>query len=149
MPTSTGWSSASAICQLEWRPSKALTGGLRLLGVLAALSTLACAMPRILAWPMASLAIAYGEWLARRYRRLPSRRVSWLAGRPPELDGVVLQQARLDWRGPLAFLRWRDGDGRPRRLAWWPDTLPRAARRELRLVAAVAPHAPSTPSMAP
>lgn len=149
MPTSTSWSSASAICQLEWRPSRALTTGLRLLGVLAGLSTVACEMPRILAWPVAALAIAYGEWLARRYRRLPPRRIWWLAGRPPELDGVVLEQATLGWRGPLAFLGWRDAEGRTRRLAWWPDTLPRTVRRELRLVAAVAPHAPSTPSMAP
>jgi len=149
MPTSTPWSSASATCQLEWRPSRALTVALRILGVLAALSALASEMPRVVAWPVGLLAIAHGEWLARRYRTLPVRRLWWLAGRLPELDGVPLQKAALHWRGPFAFLAWRDADGRTQRMAWWPDTLPRTARRELRLVAAVAPHAPSTPSMAP
>jgi toxin CptA len=149
MPTSTAWSSTSAICQLDWRPSRALTAGLHVLGLLAGLSTLASEMPRALAWAMAMLAMAYAGWLARRYRRLAPRRLAWLAGRPPELDGTALQQATLEWRGPLAFLRWRDAEDRARRLAWWPDTLPRAARRELRLVAEVAPHGPSAPAMAP
>jgi toxin CptA len=40
---------------------------------------------------------------------------------------------RVRWRGPLAFLRWRDPDGRARRLVFWPDTLPAAARGELKL----------------
>jgi toxin CptA len=149
MTSSTAWSSASATCQLEWRASRALSVGLRILGLLAGLSTLASEMPRFAAWSMAVLAMAYGECLARRHRNLPSRRLWWVGGRAPELDGTALQHAKLDWRGPLAFLRWRDAEGHVRRLAWWPDTLPRAARRELRLVAEVAPHTPSTPPMAP
>jgi len=126
-----------------------LTAGLRILGVLAGLSTLASEMPRAVAWAVAVLAMAYGEWLARRYRSLPLRRLWWIGGRAPELDGMALEQATLAWRGPLAFLRWRDARGRARRLAWWPDTLPRGGRRELRLVAQVAPDTPSTPPMAP
>jgi toxin CptA len=122
---------------------------LRILGLLAGLSTLASEMPRFAAWSLAVMAMAYGEWLARRHRNLPSRRLWWIGGRAPDLDGTALQHAMLEWRGALAFLRWRDVDGRIQRLAWWPDTLPRGARRELRLVAEVAPHVPSAPSMAP
>jgi toxin CptA len=67
----------------------------------------------------------------------------------PEVDGIVLQAAQVHWRGPLAFLQGRDADGRVLRCAWWPDTLPRSVRRELRLVAQVAPGTPTTPAMAP
>jgi toxin CptA len=55
----------------------------------------------------------------------------------------------LQWRGPLAFLRWRDSDGRMHRLAWWPDVLPVAARRELRLAALDGAGAVPAASMAP
>ncbi|MEE7566640.1 hypothetical protein HH297_09445, partial [Xanthomonas sp. Kuri4-3] len=41
---------------------------------------------------------------------------------------------RVEWRGPLAQLSWRDGRRRER-LLFWPDTLPPAQRRELRLAA--------------
>ena len=59
------------------------------------------------------------------------------------LDGVPLADAALAWRGPLAFLRWRDAAGRRGRLAWWPDTLPPAERRVLKL------WSPDGPGMAP
>jgi toxin CptA len=122
---------------------------LRLLGLCGAVSLLSCELPAGIAWPMASAALAHGAWLARWYRLHPARRLWWVAGRRPEVDGVVLQEATLHWRGPLAFLRGRDAEGRVLRLAWWPDTLPRDARRELRLVAQVAPGTPATPAMAP
>ena len=149
MPHSTSWSSTSAICRLEWRPSPGLALALVVLGVLAALSAIASEMPRLAAWPVAFAALVDGAWLARRHRRAPSRQLCWVAGRPPELDGRPLSAAALHWRGPFAFLCWRDAGGRARRLAWWPDTLPRAARRELKLVAQAAVDTPATPSMAP
>ena len=149
MPTSPTWSSASAICQLEWRPSPMLGWALRVLGGLAAVAVLNCELPSLAAWFVALAALAYGAWLGHRHGRQPVRRLWWIAGRAPEIDGVALREAQVHWRGPLAFLRGRDADGRPLRLAWWPDTLPRAARRELRLVAQVAPVTPSTPAMAP
>ncbi|MGN6513577.1 MAG: hypothetical protein ACTHKZ_08425 [Lysobacteraceae bacterium] len=119
------------------------------LGLFAASSLLASEMPGGLAWPLAAFAAARGAWLAHRHRRQPARVLCWVAGRPPELDGAPLSAAVLHWRGPLAFLRWRDASGRMRRLAWWPDTLPQAARRELKLVAQAAVDTPATPSMAP
>lgn len=51
------------------------------------------------------------------------------------LDGDVLADVELQWRGSLAFLCWRGTAGRTHRLSWWPDTLPVEARRELRLAA--------------
>ena len=121
-----------------------------MLGMLAAFSVLASEMPRLAAWPLASFAGAYGAWLGSRYRREPKREFCWIEGRRPELDGRPLSAVALHWRGPLAFLRWRgDADDRIRHLAWWPDTLPRAARRELKLVARATFDTPATPSMAP
>lgn len=149
MPTSPPSSSASATCRCDWRPSRQLTVALRLLGALAALSVLASEMPRPVAWPLAAAALGWGIWSAWRYRRAAPRRLCWVAGRAPEIDGIAVTGAVLHWRGPLAFLRWRDADGRTRRLAWWPDTLPAAARRELRLAAVVTADTPATPSMAP
>ena len=149
MPTSTSWSSTSAICRLEWRPSAFLSAALAVLGALAGASVVASEMPGPAAWPLAALAVAQGARLGIRHRRQPVRCLCWVAGRPPELDGAPLSGAALDWRGPLAFLRWRDAGGRLRRLAWWPDTLPHEARRELKLVALAGVDTPPVPSMAP
>lgn len=129
-------SSVSASCRLEWRPSRWVTGALLALGLLAALAVLASGMPRLMAWPLAVSALAYACWRARRESKLPSRAL-FLPGNelPATLDGLPIEQARVRWRGPLAFLLWRDRQGRPQRLSWWPDTLPAASRRELRLAA--------------
>ena len=70
-------------------------------------------------------------------------------------DGRVLvgeveaADVQLQWRGPLAFMAWRDPAGRRMRLAWWPDTLPSRWRRELRLAADRACTARRRPSVAP
>ena len=65
------------------------------------------------------------------------------------VDGHRVDAVDLHWRGPLAFLGWTDGQGDRQRLAWWPDTLSRTTRRELRLAANSMPNAPSIASMAP
>jgi toxin CptA len=89
---------------------------------------------------MAAAALGWGAVSARRYSRRRPRSLSWPAdGTLPVLDGQALADARLHWRGSLAFLRWRDADGRRQHLSWWPDTLPPAQRRELRLAAGAAP----------
>jgi toxin CptA len=122
---------------------------LHALGVLAAFSLLMSEMPRTVAWPLAVGAMAYGIRLGRSEGRRPERQLVWAAAGSPTLDGQVLADAQLQWRGPLAFLRWRDSDGRVQRLAWWPDVLPAAARRELRLAALDGAGAAPAASMAP
>jgi toxin CptA len=125
-------------------------GAQRLLAVLAPWAVLASEMPRPAAWPLAGIACASGLWLARREARKPARLLSWPSGDAPVLlDGEPLRQAELHWRGPLAFLRWRGHGGRAGRLDWWPDTLPAAQRRELRLAARARATAQPAASMAP
>ncbi len=137
MRNSPRWSNGSVNCRLEWRPSRLLQAALILLGLLAAVAVLGSEMPRLFAWPFAVFALGHGAWQARREGR-SARLVFWFPGngRPPSVDGTPMLDARLDWRGPLAFLRWRErAGGRWRRGAWGPDTLPAAQRRELRLAA--------------
>ena len=156
MPDSIPSSSAFAPCRpdasvvrLEWRPSRWFAVALLLLGLLAAFSVLHCEMPRGFAVPLALAAVFRGTWLARSYIRLPVHHLAWPMEGELLVDGERVSDASLHWRGPLAFLAWSDAHGARRRLAWWPDTLPRAARRELRLAAGAAPNAPSIASMAP
>jgi toxin CptA len=107
-------------------------------------------MPRTAAWPLAVAILIYGGGLARREWRRPRRELVFPHGDAPVLvDGRPARDVALQWRGPLAFLRWRDEHGRLHRLAWWPDTLPPARRRELRLAAAAREAAPGRASMAP
>ena len=137
MRNSPRWSNGSVNCRLEWRPSRLLQALLILLGVLGAISVLASEMPRPFAWPVAIVALGYGGWRARREGR-KARLAFWFPGndRTPTVDGEPMMEARLQWRGPLAFLRWRGrDDGRCRHAAWWPDSLSAAQRRELRLAA--------------
>lgn len=51
------------------------------------------------------------------------------------LDGEPIDAVEVQWRGPFAFITWKDRKARRRRLSWWPDTLPPSNRRELRLAA--------------
>ncbi|WP_157499601.1 hypothetical protein [Lysobacter sp. Root983] len=82
--------------------------------------------------PLAAGAALYGAWLARReLRSAPQQLV--VSADAVSLDGAPLDQPALQWRGPLAFLRYRDGSGRLRYRIWWPDTLDSTGRRELRL----------------
>jgi toxin CptA len=150
MPHSTRWSSTSAPCRLEWRPSRWVIGAQLLLALLAPCAVLGSEMPRMAAWLLAGIACAYGLWLARREACKPPRQLLWPTGDAPvTLDGEPLQQAELHWRGPLAFLHWRGHGGRGGRLDWWPDTLPAAQRRELRLAARARATAQPAASMAP
>jgi toxin CptA len=98
---------------------------------------------------LATAAVTRGAWLARRHLRQPWRALAWPMEGELIVDGRRTQSAALQCRGPLVFLHWRDEGGRCHRLAWWPDTLSRAGRRELRLAATNAPPAPAIASMAP
>nr|WP_255699061.1 hypothetical protein [Luteimonas sp. Y-2-2-4F] len=115
----------------------------------AAASVLASGVPPALAWPLAGLALAHGGLLLRRQAGAGERVLRFRPEGRVEVDGESVDAFRLDWRGPLAFARWRDPAGRMRRLAWWPDTLPPPARRELRLAAPAPRAARGAPSVAP
>jgi len=124
-------------------------GALCALGALAAFSVLTSEMPRPFAWPLALIAAGYGAWLAHRESHRTPHQLVWPIDGTPLLDGLTLQDAQVQWRGPLAFVRWRDGAGHLQHLTWWPDTLPARSRRELRLAAASSAGTRPAASMAP
>lgn len=150
MPKSRSWLQASAPCRLEWRPSRWLAATVATLGLFAAAAALTSATPRVLSWPIAVAALVYGGWLAQRELDRPVR---CLVIAPDvatsTVDGEPVTELGLQWRGPLAFLCWRDGAGRRQRLSGWPDVLDAASRRELRLAIAARTPAQPTRSMAP
>ena len=105
-------------------------------GTLASFSALVSNMPRLLAWPLAACVLLQAARLALRESRLPVCSLVFPGNELPVLvDGVPVEQVDVHWRGPLAFVSWKDSHGRCRRLSWWPDTLPLSLRRELRLAA--------------
>lgn len=142
-------SSASATCRLEWRPSRLIAAWLLALAVLAPLSLLCSNLPRSVAWllaPACCLA-ALQAWHGHRHARPTHLHVR--AEGPLEVDGVPVPEWRLRWRGPWAFIAWRDGRGRRRAVSFWPDTLPPEVRRELRLATPATVSTSSTAGMAP
>ncbi|MGO4221975.1 hypothetical protein AB4Y64_08975 [Lysobacter sp. TAF61] len=149
MPTSPRSSRASVPCLLEWRPSRLLAAALVALGALAAVAVTGCELPLPLSLPLALLCLAEGLRLGRRELSRPRRWLAIDADGDASVGGRAVTELAVAWRGPLAFVRFRDADGRPRRLAWWPDTLPAGKRRELRLAAPVKAAAQKAPSMAP
>lgn len=122
---------------------------LALLGVLGACSVLASGLPRGAAWLVAIAALLDGARAARREGMRRCVRVTWGADGGLFVGAEPVQVPRVQWRGGLVLLRWRDGRGRRNALAWWPDTLPAARRRELRLAAERAATAGAATSMAP
>ncbi|KAF1710708.1 hypothetical protein CSC70_08345 [Pseudoxanthomonas kalamensis DSM 18571] len=135
---------------MEWRPSRWLAAFLLLIGVLAALAVLVSGLSPWCRWPLALLAPVCGAWQAWRWLRRPYCTLV-IPGNdaPVRLDGAPLESFRLQWRGPLAFVCWRGRDGRSGRLSWWPDTLPAARRRELRLAGNGPRLSPDRRAMAP
>lgn len=138
-------SSASSIFRIDWRPSRWLQAGLVGLGLMAAVSLLMSALPLVPASVAAVATIAWGAGLAwREGRRRPV--VLVLAGqgvflqREPDSQAEPLHDMRWHLRGPLGVLRARDPRGRRRSYSWWPDTLPPAARRQLRLYRGLSLH---------
>ena len=135
MSKSRRLSNASAPFRFDCTPSRWMTAALIALALLAPLSLLASDLAPIVAWPLATLAAARGLRDARRHVLCKPRALLIPPGTgEARCDGLPMVALRVRWRGPLAFLRWRDADGRIRRLVCWPDVLPAAARRELKLV---------------
>ena len=148
MPNSPSSSNPSAPCRLDWRPSRWLVLALLALGMLAALSVMASEMPAIFAIPLAVLAAGEGVRLARREARRPMRTLVIATDGRAMLDGEAIDDLHVHWRGPWAFARFREANGRRGRLAWWPQMLSPRDRRELRLAVPVIQAAHSQPPMA-
>lgn len=143
-------SNASLPCRTDWRPSAWLVGALCVLAVLAAASAWASALPGPWRFVAAAGALAHGASLAWREARRPPACLAWGRRGACLQDGQggweSLHDPRLQCRGPLVQLQARGRGGRRVHLLWWPDTLPPAARRRLRLAASVShrsdfPHA--------
>jgi toxin CptA len=146
---STPWCNGYVPCRIEWRPSRWLLAALFFLSIAAPIAVLASGLPRGVAWPLAAAAAFQGLGAFARERRRVPRSLSFTPDGRLMVDGTEAGHVRLQWRGPLAFLSWRDATGRRQRLAWWPDTLPSRRRRELRLAAGRLPAAPGSSSVAP
>ena len=106
--------------------------------MLAALGLIASALPRPMAVAGGLGCLGWGLFRVGRDLRQRPLVLAWPGdGTPAELlgegDPIVLDPVNVRWRATLATLEGRDGAGKLRRLAWWPDTLPRPARRALRL----------------
>ncbi|MBX3710899.1 MAG: hypothetical protein KF800_02910 [Lysobacter sp.] len=129
-------SNASAPCRIDWRPSRWLTAALWSLTVLAPLSLWASDLPGVLVWPLALCAAGGAAWSARSHQRAALLSIVVPVEGDVTVAGQAVEAFTVTWRGALAFLSWRDGAGRDRRLALWPDVLDPATRRELRLVMA-------------
>ena len=140
---------ASPPCRIEWRPSRWQGCALWMLALLAPLGVLASDLPAAWAWPLALAVCLRGGVLARRHRRQPPLRLVIPSGRgQATCDGAPMQVLMVSWRGPLAFLAWRDAGGRGWRRSLWPDVLDAAARRELKLAMQRRDGAPPAASMA-
>lgn len=96
---------------------------------------------------LAGLALAWREWHRPPLQLAWAGDGLWLAdpqGRVRHVPRPALRE-----QGPLLCLSGRDTTGRHWRAAWWPDTLPRPLRRQLRLRASVSPRSAfHFPSMA-
>lgn len=128
-------SSASSPFRLELGPSRWPQAAIIALALLALLSLALSEAPAWLALALSGSVLAYGLWAVSRERRRPIRKLLLPAEGPVRIDGEPVEAFTVDWRGPLAFLSWRDQRGCTQRHALWPDTLPPALRRELRLAA--------------
>lgn len=134
--------------RLQWQPSRLLQAALALIGVGACVALWLSELPALaaaLATPVALVATGYR---IARLRREPPRELCIDAAGVAHLDGTPLEAVRLEWRGPIAVLRWKSGR-RAHALIWWPDTLRPDARRELRLAAPALATRPLVDSMAP
>ncbi len=157
MPTSTPSSNRSArfrtttdgaSARVRWVPSRLLMSLLAALTVCACLSLLLSEMPVVLVWLAMPSVLLLGARMILAESRRPGRELVIDAGGGVCLDGHRLDGPRLHWRGPIVRLDWREGRRR-HTLLWWPDTLPAAARRELRLASAALTPPPRAETVAP
>lgn len=119
------------------------------MAVLAPFAVLSSQLPHWLSWPLALLSIAIALRRARSEAGASVHAIVIDAEGVVSVDGQRVEAFRVDWRGPLAFVSWRNTEGRTVRRSLWPDTLTPALRRELRLAAVHRGDGQTPPSMAP
>ncbi|UOS97447.1 hypothetical protein LZZ50_12900 [Xanthomonas arboricola] len=150
MPPTPHSSPIFAPCRLEWRPSRGLACALGVLSALALGALWRSGVPPWLAMLLSVHAVLTGGRSLRLLLRSPAREVivPW-SETPASVDGVQVQGLQVAWRGPIAVVAWTGLDARRRRLLFWPDTLPAAQRRELRLAAQAHAISSRRPQVAP
>jgi toxin CptA len=142
-------SNASARCRFELRPSRALAGAMLALAVLGPYSALNSGLPASIAGPLAALTAFFALGFALRELRRSAHEVVIDASGAATVDGRAVEGFKVDWRGTLGFVSWRDAAGRSHRRSLWPDTLSPALRRELRLAVRDGGDGQAPPSVAP
>jgi toxin CptA len=142
-------SNASAPCRFELRPSRALAGVMLMLAVLVPWAALSSDLPTRVGGIVAVLAVCFAVGLAMRELRRTAQAVVIDASGAATIDGQAVEALRIDWRGTLGFVSWRDAAGRIHRRSLWPDTLSPALRRELRLAVPASGAVRGTDSMSP
>ena len=152
MSKSRRWSNVSAHSppiRLEWTPSRQAAAALALLAVLAPFSLVASDLPGAIAWPLAVTVLLAGARAVRRYARLPKVAFVVPLRGPVTRDDRSLAEFEVRWRGPMAFLRWREPGAGTRCLVFFPDTLEATARRELKLAMLQRQAAGKVPAIVP
>lgn len=125
--------------RIDWRPSRVLIGALGLIGLSALLSLWLSALPASVASLLAGAVAIHSAMLIRRELQREQFTLAWAGDETTATLNFgartqSLTEPKLSLRGPLASLHGKDEAGRSQRYLWWPDTLPSAARRELRLL---------------
>lgn len=92
--------------------------------------------PMWVALLLSACAVVLGTRSLRQLLRSPPRQlvVPW-SDAAASVDGERVEDLQVSWRGPIAVVSWQGRGQRRGRLLFWPDTLPAAQRRELRLAA--------------
>jgi toxin CptA len=123
-------------------------------GLLSSLAIISLWLSELAGWLALAGSILVAGWGLARIRAERCSEafevvIPWDAVRPVVVAGAAVEAFELEWRGPLALLRWKvPGQGRDARL-WWPDLLPPPARRELRLAASARAISSNASQMAP
>lgn len=120
-----------------------------MLAVLVPWAALSSALPALVGGIMAFVAACFALALAVRELRRTAQAVVIDASGAATIDGQPVVALRIDWRGTLGFVSWRDVAGRTHRRSLWPDTLSPALRRELRLAVPASGAVRGTDSMSP
>src|SRR5690606_25263160 len=106
--------------RFELRASPLLVAILLVLAAAPAFAVFASEMPRAAAWPVALVARAGGGRLARREARRRSSELAIAAGGRATVGGEAVDDLSVRWRGPAAFVQWRDGQGPRHRHVFLP-----------------------------